>query len=75
MSQFCKRLKEAIADERKAPPMYEKLLAETPSTITRVRGRQAFDPHTDISSIIHDERRHAKTLEELDKKLCRGRRT
>ena len=73
-AKFCKLLKEAIADEHKAPPMYEKLLGETPDTITRIRGKGAFDPKTDISSIIHDERRHAKTLEELDRKLCGRKR-
>lgn len=72
--RFCRLLKESIADEHKAPKMYEKLLAETPETITRVRGRGSFDPQTDIVSIIHDERRHAKTLEALDARLCRRRK-
>lgn len=73
-ARFCKLIREAITDEHRAPKMYEELLAETPSTITRARGGGAFDPQTDISSIIYDERGHAKTLEALDARLCRRRR-
>lgn len=73
-TKFCKLLKEALEDEHKAPQMYAKLLAETPEEITRMRGRQWFDPHTDISSIQFDERRHAETLQKIERKYCLRRR-
>ena len=57
---FCKLLNEAIKDETSAPAMYNKLKGK--ARCSCIKGQ--------FQSIINDERKHKKTLNEIKRKFC-----
>jgi rubrerythrin len=62
--QFCKLLKEAIADEDKAPKDYEKLLEKGKEVGLNLKAPI-------IDRIIPDERRHLGILENIKREVCK----
>jgi hypothetical protein len=64
--RFCKRLRDAIADEKKAPADYAKLIWAGGGIINT-------ESAVEIASIAKQEQRHHKTLTGLRRKYCGGK--
>lgn len=73
---FCNHIREAIIDEQKTVPDYEKLRHEARELI-EVMGNSKIqnmsflhELHSEIGSIISDEERHAEILMPLFDRVC-----
>lgn len=71
---FCKHMREAIIDEKKAVPDYEKLRKEARELLTSdfpVPNMSFLNTlHDEVGSIIGDEERHAEILIPLFDRVC-----
>lgn len=73
---FCQHMREAIIDEQKAVPDYEKLRHEARELIELMSKSKIQDMsflhtvHSEVGSIISDEERHAEILMPLFERVC-----
>lgn len=66
--KFCKHLREAVIDEQKAVPDYEKLIKEAQKTLTTVETFLPFE--RSVQRIIADEARHKQELLTYFNSVC-----
>jgi len=65
-ARFCKRLRAAIVDEKKAPADYAKLILAGGGVINT-------ESAVEIAHIAKDETKHRRTLVQIRKKYCGGK--
>lgn len=66
---FCKHMREAIIDEQKAVPDYEKLI-EQAERLNMLSGAELIKIRRVVNSIIADEKNHKRELMPIFDRVC-----
>lgn len=66
---FCKHMREAIIDEQKAVPDYEKLIKQA-ERLNMLSGAELIKIRRIVNGIISDEKHHKRELLPIFDKVC-----